>query len=214
MIPNHFSIATVAFFLLISVTSGLTIPATNLHDLSLDSGHTFPITFNAHPENFRLTIAAAVRSVQVQYPHAQLNRIEATSISGPLHNPRGLTDLRLFFADPSSLFSPAILLKSKPHATAWGQWDAPQVLREYRPRKELELGDILTSDIVEVVVTMVRAGQLAPFVAVDVVKEQGMTEAWWQFQMSGRGQGWVWVGDESGRVEVERHGTRERVALQ
>ncbi|KAL8773765.1 MAG: hypothetical protein Q9209_001533 [Squamulea sp. 1 TL-2023] len=100
-----------------------------------------------------------------------------------------------------------------PDSTA-SKWEAPQVLHQRRPLKELELGDILSSDIVQVVGTMRRAGQLAPFDAVDVVREQGMTEVWWQFQMCGRGQGWVWIGDESGRVEVERHGTREGVATQ
>ena len=55
---------------------------------------------------------------------------------------------------------------------------------------------------------MRQAGQDGSFRAVDVVKEDGMTEAWWQFQMSTRGQGWVLVGDESGRVEVEPEGTR------
>ncbi|KAL8675851.1 MAG: hypothetical protein Q9224_007370, partial [Gallowayella concinna] len=158
--------------------------------------------------NFRLTVAAAVRSIHEQFPHAQLHRIEGTSTCGPVRDPRGLTDLRLIFADPSALFNPAILLASRPHATAWGQWSPPQVLHDHRPREELQLGDVLTSDIAQVVDTMRRAGYSAPFDAVDVVKELEMTEVWWMFQMQGRGQGWIWVGDESGRVEVENHGTR------
>lgn len=58
---------------------------------------------------------------------------------------------------------------------------------------------------------MRAAGQTSKFYAVDVLREEGMTEAWWSFQMSGRGSGWVWVGDESGRVEVEEDGIQAGV---
>ena len=66
------------------------------------------------------------------------------------------------------------------------------------------LGDVLTSDILQVVEDMRRAGLDGTFRACDVVREEGMTEVRWQFQMSGMGNiGWIIVGDESGTVEIE-----------
>lgn len=47
----------------------------------------------------------------------------------------------------------------------------------------------------------------------DVVREEGMTEVWWVFQMSAHDEGWVWVGDESGQVVVEGNEDR-RVSLE
>ncbi|KAL8837386.1 MAG: hypothetical protein Q9176_005691 [Flavoplaca citrina] len=153
---------------------------------------------------FRHQVARAVSSIQAAYPGAQLHRIECTSTRGPLRTPLGLVDVRLFFANPSRTPGrQAILLSSQPGALAWGQWGRPQYLPDPRPGAERPLGDVLTSDIVQVVQRMRQAGQQGAFRAVDVVKEEGMTEVWWQFQMSSRNKGWVWVGDESGRVMVE-----------
>ncbi|KAL8690683.1 MAG: hypothetical protein Q9218_003928 [Villophora microphyllina] len=177
----------------------LTIP------LLLANGFTIPInitSYTSNPLTFRLTLAAAVRMVHQQVPAAQLNRIECTSRNGPLLDPKGLTDVRLFFTNPSPVY-PSLLLHSHPATTTWGQWAPLQYLHGRRPNTELALGDILTSDIQQVVATMSIAGQGGRFDAVDIVREEGMTEVWWQFQMSGRGTGWVWVGDESGRVIVE-----------
>ncbi|KAL8893998.1 MAG: hypothetical protein Q9192_004720 [Flavoplaca navasiana] len=156
---------------------------------------------------FRQQVARAVGSIQAAYPGAQLHRIECTSTRGPLRTPLGLVDVRLFFANPSRRPGrQAILLSSRSGALAWGQWGRPQYLPDPRPDSEKPLGDVLTSDIVQVVQRMRQAGQQGAFRAVDVVKEEGMTEVWWQFQMSSRNEGWVWVGDESGRVMVEANG--------
>ncbi|KAL9634162.1 MAG: hypothetical protein Q9204_003105 [Flavoplaca sp. TL-2023a] len=155
---------------------------------------------------FRQQVARAVGSIQAAYPGAQLHRIESTSTRGPLRTPLGLVDVRLFFANPSRRPDrQAILLSSRPGALGWGQWSRPQYLPDPRPDSEKPLGDVLTSDIVQVVQRMRQAGQQGAFRAVDVVKEEGMTEVWWQFQMSSRNEGWVWVGDESGRVVVEEN---------
>ena len=59
---------------------------------------------------------------------------------------------------------------------------------------------------------MREAGQRGPFEAVDVIREEGMNEAWWNWQMSGRRTGWVWVGDESGMVEPEEEEEGLRVS--
>ena len=73
------------------------------------------------------------------------------------------------------------------------------------------LGDVLTSDILQVVAAIRNAGYMEKFKAVDIVRDVGMTEVWWMFQMSGNaGPGWVWVGDVSGRIEAEENGRRER----
>ncbi|KAL9594266.1 MAG: hypothetical protein Q9219_007129 [cf. Caloplaca sp. 3 TL-2023] len=155
------------------------------------------------PSTFRLILAAAVRRVRRDYPIARLHRIECTSPRGPIRDPRRMTDIRLFFALPGSAHFPALMLPSKPRASAWGQWAPIEFLLDARPPSELGLGDILTSDILPVVATMRQAGQYALFESIDIVKEVGMTEVWWQFQMRGQGADWVWVGDESGTVEVE-----------
>ena len=153
---------------------------------------------------FRQQVARALGSIQAAYPGAELHRIECTSTRGPLRTPLGLVDVRLFFANPSRRPDRrAILLSSQSGALAWGQWDRPQYLPDPRPGAERPLGDVLTSDIVQVVQRTRQAGQQGSFRAVDVVKEEGMTEVWWQFQMSSRNEGWAWVGDESGRVMVE-----------
>ena len=72
---------------------------------------------------------------------------------------------------------------------------------------ESGLGNVLVSDILQVVRLMRGAGQQGMFDALEVVREEGMREVWWIFRMSADGEGgWVWVGDESGRVLVERRG--------
>lgn len=53
---------------------------------------------------------------------------------------------------------------------------------------------------------MREAGQERRFRAVDVVREVGMQEVMWNWQMSGSGSKWVWVGDESLMVEPEDGG--------
>ena len=183
-----------------------------LLSISLSSSLTLPINAadpNANAITFRLHIARAVGVIQAAHPGAQLNRIECTSTRGPLRTPLGLVDVRLFFANPSPVLGrQAILLSSRPRALEWGQWARPHYLPDPRPHTESGLGDLLASDILQVFRRMRQAGQDGSFRAVDVVKEDGMTEAWWQFQMGTRGQGWVLVGDESGRVEVEPEGTR------
>ena len=65
--------------------------------------------------------------------------------------------------------------------------------------------------MLQVVRLMRGAGQHGMFDAVEVVREEGMMEDWWIFQMSADDEGWVWVGDESGRVMIERQG---RVSFQ
>lgn len=181
-----------------------------LFSLSVSSPITLPINAAdpiANAITFRLHIARAVGGIQAAYPGAQLNRIECTSTRGPLRTPLGLVDVRLFFANTSPVPDRrAILLSSRPRALEWGQWARPHYLPDPRPATELGLGDILTSDIMQVFRKMRQAGQDGAFRAVDVIKEEGMNEVWWQFQMSTRGQGWVWVGDESGRVEAEQDG--------
>ncbi|KAI4281379.1 MAG: hypothetical protein L6R38_003740 [Xanthoria sp. 2 TBL-2021] len=193
---SHRSLIITFLFLLVSIS--VSSPAT----LPINAAD--PI---ANAITFRLLIARAVGGIQAAYPGAQLNRIECTSTRGPLRTPPGLVDVRLFFANPSPVPGRrAILLSSRPRALEWGQWARPYYLPDPRPATELGLGDILTSDIMQVFQRMRQAGQDGPFRAVDVIKEEGMNEVWWQFQMSTRGQGWVWVGDESGRVEVDLDG--------
>ncbi|KAI4222543.1 MAG: hypothetical protein LQ349_007613 [Xanthoria aureola] len=183
-----------------------------LVSISLSSSLTLPINAadpNANAITFRLHIARAVGVIQAAHPGAQLNRIECTSTHGPLRTPLGLVDVRLFFANPSPVLGrQAIFLSSRPRALEWGQWSRPHYLPDPRPHTESGLGDVLTSDILQVSLKMRQAGQDGSFRAVDVVKEDGMTEAWWQFLMAARGQGWVLVGDESGRVELEPEWTR------
>lgn len=189
-------VTTVLLLVSISLSSPLTLPVNDPNP-------------NGNDITFRLHIARAVGVIQAAHPGAQLNRIECTSTLGPLRTPLGLVDVRLFFANPSPVPGrQAILLSSRPRALEWGQWARPHYLPDPRPHTESGLGDVLTSDILQVFRRMRQAGQDGSFRAVDVVKEDGMTEAWWQFQMSTRGQGWVLVGDESGRVEVEPEGTR------
>lgn len=53
---------------------------------------------------------------------------------------------------------------------------------------------------------------MGAFDGVDLIREEGMTEVWWNWQMSGRGTGWVWVGDESGEVVIEEEREGLRVA--
>ncbi|KAL8896770.1 MAG: hypothetical protein Q9207_007547, partial [Kuettlingeria erythrocarpa] len=82
---------------------------------------------HANALTFRLIIANAVRDIQAVNPGAQLNRIECTSIRGPLRTPIGLVDVRLYFANPSSVpGEQAILLESRRRALAWGQWAQPR----------------------------------------------------------------------------------------
>ncbi|KAI4181797.1 MAG: hypothetical protein L6R41_006400 [Letrouitia leprolyta] len=174
-----------------------------------------PTTQGSNPinRNFRLTMARAVRTVQEHVPGAQLHRIECTSAQGPTLRPSALTDIRLFFASPLQMH-PSLILRSHPDATLWGQWLPLEYSYASRPLAERPIGDILTSDITHVVQEMAAAGQ-GPgvgmkFDAVDIVRDEGMTEVWWTFQIRQRvapgrslGKRWVWVGDESGTVEVE-----------
>lgn len=60
----------------------------------------------------------------------------------------------------------------------------------------------LRTDIVAVVDKLQQAGHKGRFDAVDVIRERGSEENWWEFQMSRRGAVNIWVGDETGRVVV------------
>lgn len=175
-----------------SLSNPVALPANNLQNL------------RANPLTFRQIIAQAVHMIQEANPSAQLNRIELTSVHGPIHNPLQLIDIRLFFANPSPTpGEQAILLASRPRALAWGQWEQPHFLPDPRPRTELGLGNILTTDIMQVIRKMEVAGFRNRFRAVDVVREEGMQEVFWQVKLSPRGSGWVLVGDQSGEVEFE-----------
>lgn len=110
-----------------------------------------------------------------------------------------MTDISLFFSVAPHV---SIRVLSRSHATRWCQWARPEVVPEERPESELGLGDVLTSDILQVVGLMEDAGYGAGFDALDVVREEGMTEVRWMFQMEGL-EGSVWVGDESGEVDGE-----------
>lgn len=202
--PSHIT----ALFLLI------TTPLSTTLSLPPSPHHPSNINLPNNP-NFRLTIAAAVHDIHRLYPAACLARIECTTHHGPTLTPFGLTDLRLFFSNlsPQRPRHTTVLLSSKPSATAWGQWAPLQYISEPRPRTESGLGDILTSDILQTVRLLREAGQHGRFDSVDVVREEGMTEVWWVFQMSAHDEGWVWVGDESGQVVVEGNEDR-RVSLE
>ncbi|KAL8644117.1 MAG: hypothetical protein Q9226_007926, partial [Calogaya cf. arnoldii] len=136
-----FSQSLMTVFLLFITTwlsTPLALPAIPIHP------STNEITFRQH-------IAHAVRGIQAAYPGAQLNRIECTSTRGPLRDPLGLVDIRLFFANPSpDPTRQAILLSSQPRALEWGRWARPHYLPTPRPNTELGLGDVLTSDILQV----------------------------------------------------------------
>ncbi|KAG6989935.1 hypothetical protein G7Y79_00061g093220 [Physcia stellaris] len=188
-----------AFLLLstLSVSSALSLPRNRHSNLT-----------SPNDLSFRITIAAAVHYIHTLYPSAYLTRIECTSPHYSTLTPYDLTDLSLFFRNPSPQRSDhsTILLASRPSAPVWGQWASPQYIPQPRPQEEIGLGNTLTSDILQIVRLMRQAGQHGMFDAVEVVREQGMREDWWIFQMSADDEGWVWVGDESGRVMIERKG--------
>ncbi|KAI4231886.1 MAG: hypothetical protein L6R40_007600 [Gallowayella cf. fulva] len=195
MFPYPSLVITFLFLVAISASSPLALP------VDVTDPHANAVTF-------RLTVARAVRVIQAAWPGAQLNRIECTSTHGPIRTALGLIDVRLFFANPAGIPGrQAIVLTSRPNALAWGQWSTPHYLPDPRPDTEMGLGDVLTSDVLQVVRQMRQAGHLGRFRAVDVVREEGMTEAWWEFKMSPRDSGWVLVGDESWTVEVEDDAT-------
>ncbi|CAF9937463.1 MAG: hypothetical protein HETSPECPRED_000548 [Heterodermia speciosa] len=178
--------------------------------LTLPLPHNHTTTPTPNSLTFRLTMATAVRRVQHMHPSARPHRIECTTSHGtPTLLAHELTDIRLWFSlpapnpddDPST-----ILLLSRSDASAWGQWDLPRYIPQPLPPSELGIGDILTSDIAQVLEAMREAGQERRFRAVDVVREVGMQEVMWNWQMSGSGSKWVWVGDESLMVEPEDGG--------
>ncbi|KAL8940272.1 MAG: hypothetical protein Q9211_002356 [Gyalolechia sp. 1 TL-2023] len=197
--------------LLVSLLLLLIISPTAISGLALlatDQSTTPASQTKPHPNaaTFRITVARAVQRIQRSWPGASLHRIELKSRTGPIRNPLLLVDVRLFFALPAgNLHPPSLLLASQTDATEWGQWSPPQYLRDARPEAEMGLGDVLTSDILQAVEAMRRDRQVGRFRACDVVREEGMTEVWWQFQMAGLSDiGWILVGDVSGMVEVER----------
>lgn len=207
-LPSPSYITAFLFLTTISLSSALSLPLNRTHPPLHHSNLTSP-----NDLTFRITIAAAVHYIHNLHPAARLTRIECTSPHYSTSTPYDLTDLRLFFRNPSPQRSgrSTILLASRPSATVWGQWASPQYISEPRPREENGLGNVLTSDMLQVVRLMRGAGQHGMFDAVEVVREEGMMEDWWIFQMSADDEGWVWVGDESGRVMIERQG---RVSFQ
>lgn len=205
MLSCRVSHSLALLFLTITLISGT---AARILPINLAHSHTGLEVNSSNILSFRRTMAAAVLFIHETNPHAQLNRIEATSPRGPTLNSESLTDISLYFAlpsPPSPFHIPpsTIRLASRPDATVWGEWQPLQYLPDQRPPSEQGLGDILTSDIEQVLMAMRNAGERGSFEALDIVREEGMTEVWWQWQMSSSRKGWVWVGDESGNVEEE-----------
>ncbi|KAL8969057.1 MAG: hypothetical protein Q9183_002174, partial [Haloplaca sp. 2 TL-2023] len=110
-------------------------------------------------KSLRTILAQTVESIQRAWPGATLNKVQLTSQTGPVQRPLFLSDIRLFFALPAgNPHGRALLLASRPDATAWEQWGRPQYLSDPRPAEELGLGDVLASDILLVVATIRNAG--------------------------------------------------------